>query len=403
MPYVAVHHQEKCRQCGACGEMVACPGAEELICIGCGACVLACPHQALELVEALREKEVTIEINGKSTAVPEQISVKDALIEAGYQLAVSHREPGLFAPCEVGGCGSCAVEIDGVVKLACRTMVREGMRIGTELPEGYVPRRIVVNFQGHSMGGVGTPRQSQGNNGFYLEAVCFTGGCNLRCPHCQNWPITYLGQGEALTPQEAALRLTMIREELELNRMTVSGGESTLNRHWLTMFLREMKTLNPDPDARFHIDTNGSLLIPDYLDELIDAGMTDIGIDLKALETDTFMRITGLSDRNLAQNYKETAWEAVRYLIHNYPEKVFVGVGIPYNRGFTSPSEISRMGQRLFEIAPSLQVTVLNYRREFRSNIVKPKDMEMMVIRDILRDMGLKTVIVQTTAGNIGP
>ncbi|PJA48380.1 MAG: hypothetical protein CO171_07510, partial [Syntrophobacterales bacterium CG_4_9_14_3_um_filter_49_8] len=114
MPYVAVHHLEKCRQCGACGEMVACPGAEELICIGCGACVLTCPHQALELVEAPREREVTVEINGKSATVPEQISVKDTLREAGYQLAVSHREPGLFAPCEVGGCGSCAVEIDGV-------------------------------------------------------------------------------------------------------------------------------------------------------------------------------------------------------------------------------------------------------------------------------------------------
>ena len=61
------------------------------------------------------------------------------------------------------------------------------------------------------------------------------------------------------------------------------------------------------------------------------------------------------------------------------------------------------MGQRILEIAPSLQVTVLNYRREFRSNIGKPKDIEMRTIRDILRDMGLKTVIVQTTAGNIGP
>ncbi|MDO8785796.1 MAG: hypothetical protein Q7J12_06210, partial [Syntrophales bacterium] len=103
------------------------------------------------------------------------------------------------------------------------------------------------------------------------------------------------------------------------------------------------------------------------------------------------------------QNYKDTAWEAVKYLTNNYHEKVFVGVGIPYNRGFTSPSEISRMGQRLLEIDPSLQVTVLNYRGEFRSSIVKPKDVEMMAIRDILRDMGLKTVIVQTTAGNIGP
>jgi len=206
-----------------------------------------------------------------------------------------------------------------------------------------------------------------------------------------------------LTPEEAARRLTTVRESLELSRMTVSGGESTLNRAWLTLFLKEMRGLNPDPEARFHIDTNGSLLTHDYIDELVDAGMTDIGIDLKALETDTFMRITGLSNRDLAENYRETAWKAVRYLIHNYSEKIFVGVGIPYNRAFTSPSKISRMGQKLLEIAPSLQVTVLNYRSAFRSNIVKPEDMEMMAIRDVLQDMGLKNVVVQTTAGNIGP
>jgi len=403
MSCIAIHHPEKCRHCGACSEIVNCPGAEELICIGCGACVLTCPYQALELLEAPREREVTIEVNGKLAAVPEQISVKDALIEASYPLALSPQESGLFAPCEAGGCWSCAVEIDGVVKPACRTIVRKGMKIRTGLPEEYVPRRIILNFQGHPMGGVGTPRHSRGNNGFYLEAVCFTAGCNLRCPSCQNWPITYMGQGEALTPQEAARRLTTVRESLELSRMTVSGGESTLNRAWLTLFLKEMRGLNPDPEARFHIDTNGSLLTHDYIDELVDAGMTDIGIDLKALETDTFMRITGLSNRDLAENYRETAWKAVRYLIHNYSEKIFVGVGIPYNRAFTSPSKISRMGQKLLEIAPSLQVTVLNYRSAFRSNIVKPEDMEMMAIRDVLQDMGLKNVVVQTTAGNIGP
>lgn len=185
--------------------------------------------------------------------------------------------------------------------------------------------------------------------------------------------------------------------------MTISGGESTLNRAWLTQFVAELKRLNPDPDARFHVDTNGSLLTHDYIDELAKAGMTDIGIDLKALETDTFMRITGLKDKDVAEKYKETAWEAVRYLIHNYSEKVFAGVGIPYNRSFISISEVSLMGQRLLSIDPSVQVTVLNYRPEFRSNIVMPRDSEMVALRDMLQQLGLRTVLAQTTTGNIGP
>lgn len=403
MPYVAVHDPTKCRHCGACAEVVACPGADELICIGCGACVLVCPNQALQLVEEPRQRRVAIEINGDLALVSERISVKEALQEAGYPMAHTTEEPGLFAPCEVGGCGSCAVEIEGVVRLACRTVVRDGMRIRTEMPDGHVPRRIIMNFSGHAAGGVGTPWQVKSRPAWYLEVVCFAAGCNFRCPQCQNWPIAYRGQGQALTPQQAAEQLSSLRKQLDLDRMTISGGESTLNRPWLTRFVSELKRLNPDPEARFHVDTNGSLLSHGFIDELVAAGMTDIGIDLKALETDTFMRITGLKDKDLAEKYKETAWEAVRYLAHTYSGRIFTGVGIPYNQSFVSASEIKRMGQRLRGIDPSIQVTVLNYRPEFRSKIEVPTDEEMAAVRHALQELGLKTVLAQTMRGNIGP
>jgi pyruvate formate lyase activating enzyme len=402
MPYVAVHHPEKCHQCGICTEIIACPGADELICIGCGACVLACPHQALELVEVPRERKLTIEVNGNIAIVPERITVKEALKEAGYPLAMFPEEPGLFAPCEVGGCGSCIVEVDGVAQLACRTIVSNGMRIKTALPQDYVPRRIIMNFTGHPAGGVGTPRQVRSRHSTtYIEAICFAAGCNFRCPQCQNWPITYTGRGEALSPKQAAQKLSFLRAQLKLNRMAISGGESTLNRAWLIQFVAELKRLNPDPDAHFHVDTNGSLITHDYIDELIKAGMTDIGIDLKALETDTFMCITGLKDRALSERYKETAWEAVRYLRHNYSDRVFTGVGIPYNRGLISTSEIGRMGQRLLDIDPAVQITLIDYLPAFRSNIDPPSDSEMMALREMLQQLGLRTVLAQTTKGNI--
>lgn len=402
MPYVAVHHPDKCRRCGVCGEIVDCPGAAEMICIGCGACVLSCPHQALELVEEPRKRRVTIEVNGDLAWVPERVSVKEALQEAGFPVASSPAEAGLFAPCEVGGCGSCAVEVDGVVRLACRTAVRNGMRVRTELPEGYIPRRIVMNFSPHGAGGVGTPWQVKREHG-YLEVVCFTAGCNFRCPQCQNWLVAYRGRGEAITPQQAARQLTWARRQYRLNRMAVSGGESTLNRPWLIQFVAALRRLNPDPEAHFHVDTNGSLLSHDYVDELVDAGMTDIGIDLKGLETDTFMRITGLTDRALVEQYRETAWEAVRYLVTSYADRVFTGVGIPYNQDFISVEEVHRMGLKLLAITPSVQVSLLNYRPEFRSNIVMPSDSEMASVREVLRDVGLETVLAQTTRGNIGP
>ena len=36
MPYVAVHHPEKCHRYGICSEIVDCPGADDVICIGVG-------------------------------------------------------------------------------------------------------------------------------------------------------------------------------------------------------------------------------------------------------------------------------------------------------------------------------------------------------------------------------
>ncbi len=402
--YVAVHNPEKCRECGWCSEIVACPGADELICIGCGACVLACPNQALELVEEPRENEVTIEVDGKVVRVPERISVKAALAELGYQLGDTPDEAGLFAPCGVGACWACAVEVDGKVRPACVTAIKEGMRIKTELPPDYTPRRLVLGFMGHETGGVGTPWQVRCSPQPYVEAVCLAAGCNLRCPQCYNWSFTYQGKGDPLTPYQAAERLTKERETHRVSRMLISGGECTLNRPWLVQFIKELKALNPDPQARFHVQTNGSLLSHDYIDELVDAGMTDIGIDLKGMETDTFMRITGLKDRDIAEKYKDTAWEAVRYIVESYRDKVFIGVGIPYNGALIPPAEVVHIGERICKINPAIQVGVLRYRADYRSHISPPSDAEMERIRDILNEeVGLETVLAWTEYGEIGP
>ncbi|MCE8425493.1 MAG: hypothetical protein J5U17_06915, partial [Candidatus Methanoperedens sp.] len=64
---------------------------------------------------------------------------------------------------------------------------------------------------------------------------------------------------------------------------------------WIEWLFREES--DPDNNARFHVDTNGSILTPDYLDELVEAVMTDIGIDLKSLELDTFSHITEVNNR----------------------------------------------------------------------------------------------------------
>jgi pyruvate formate lyase activating enzyme len=111
-----------------------------------------------------------------------------------------------------------------------------------------------------------------------------------------------------VTPQEAALLVTRARGRYGVDRMAVSGGEATLNRPWLVGFFQALKALNPDPQARLHLDSNGTLLTSDYIDELVlEAGVTDIGVEPKAVQVSTFQRTTGIADEALAGRYLETA------------------------------------------------------------------------------------------------
>ncbi len=348
-------------------------------------------------------EEVTIHLNDESLKVLSGISVKEALKLSGYKITRFPEQGALFVPCEVGGCWNCAVLIDGELKRACKTPVGDGININTSLPEKHQLKRIIHGFTGHPVGGVGTPwRLKHGHK--YIEVACFAAGCNFRCPQCQNWDITYDGESRPMTPSEAAQRVTGARKKFGVDRMAISGGESTLNRAWLIEYVGELKSLNPDSDARIHIDTNGSILTKDYIDELIDAGMTDIGIDLKGCTTETFMRISAVKERRVAELYLSTAWNAVRYLAERYEDIVFTGVGIPYNAKLISLEEIGLIGKELHEIDPGIQVCALDYRPEFqRMDLQKPSYDDMVEVHNVLRAAGLKTVICQTDRGHIAP
>lgn len=88
-----------------------------------------------------------------------------------------------------------------------------------------------------------------------------------------------------------------------------------------------------------------SILIFDYIEELVDSGMTDIGIDLKAVTVNTFQRITGLNNTALSEKYMENAWEAVRDIRNYLREKVSLRVGVPYNQDLITFEKIEKIGK----------------------------------------------------------
>jgi pyruvate formate lyase activating enzyme len=279
------------------------------------------------------------------------------------------------------------------------------MKVSLTLPKDYAPLRRVSGFQPHLIGGVGTPWRVKKSDLYYVEVACFAHGCNLRCPQCQNYTVTYDNITPALKPVDAAEILTAQRDRYGVDRMAISGGEPTLNRAWLTRFFQELRRLNSDDHARLHLDTNATVLTPDYLDRLVEAGVTDIGPDLKGLRPATFTKITGIADRELAERYVKNAWEVTKYIIDKYyPESLFVGVGIPYNRYLITLEEIREMGEKIVDIDPEVQVCLLDYFPTFRRfDMERPSVAEMRIARETLMETGLKTVLAQTVIGHLGP
>lgn len=401
--FVARVDEDRCVSCGFCKSSLYCPSPQ--VCIACGACVQGCPYQAREVVSDDGPRAaVNITVDGHTLSVPERITVKRAMELSGLSLGVGWDEGDVPAPCCTGGCYSCVVLADGQAMRACVSPVRDGMVIETTLPADHVPLRVIHGPQGHAVGGKATPWWLKSERR-YVEVAIWAAGCNLRCPQCQNFATTYDGASQPMTPQEAALLVTQARQRYRVNRMAISGGEATLNRPWLVQYFQALKALNPDPQARLHLDSNGTLLTSDYIDELVlEAGVTDIGIEPKAVQVATFQRITGIADAALSRRYLDTAWQAVEYVITNYPDRIFLGVGMPYNRALVSLDEVEEFGRRLASIDPDVQLCVLDYFPTFRrQELRRPRPSEMLNVKRMLEGAGLRTVVVQTAIGHFGP
>ncbi|WP_456467253.1 radical SAM protein [Methanopyrus sp.] len=377
---------EGCRSCGYCSQVVDCPAGDPLWhreeCYGCGACVPACPYGARRLVEVEREP-IEVSVDGESVEV-EARWVEGALRELGVEVE---------SPCGVGGCYACAVKVNGELRPACNTGLEEGDEVRTEGVRRDV--RVMSGFQPHEVGGVGTPVELKDRPG-PVEAACFAHGCNLRCPQCQNHVIAFgAASGARMTAAEAARLVVGTAREHGIDRVAISGGEPTLNPDFLVEFVRRCREL--EPGVRVHVDTNGTVLTPGYVDRLVEAGMTDLGIDVKGFRPETFARIAGV-DRERAAEYLDNVLRVLEYLADEYlGEELFVGVGIPYNPALVDKEEVFALTDWLYaHVGEELQVCYLDYRPEFRRrDLPLPRYEDMVELEEYARSLGFKRVHAQ--------
>lgn len=106
-----------------------------------------------------------------------------------------------------------------------------------------------------------------------VACTIFTGGCNFRCPFCQNSDLLNC-------EQPAQLELSELLDFLKKRRhlidgVCISGGEPLLQED-LFVFLQQIRALG----YFIKVDTNGSF--PDRLQYLVEAQLVDyVAMDLK--------------------------------------------------------------------------------------------------------------------------
>ena len=135
------------------------------------------------------------------------------------------------------------------------------------------------------------------------RCAIFLQGCNLNCTFCHNpETIEPLKQGcemEGVTwwsTEELYEKIKKIRPFL--SGVTTSGGECTIHYKFLIEFFKKIKPF----DFSILVDTNGYIdLSKESMKELVD--LTDgFMLDIKALDDDRHIAITGKSNKTILKN-----------------------------------------------------------------------------------------------------
>lgn len=134
-----------------------------------------------------------------------------------------------------------------------------------------------------------------------VACTLFTGGCNFRCPYCQNSDLVFLSENITEIDPEVIQTLLTKRHGI-LEGVCVSGGEPLLQPE-LEQFLTEIKSHG----YAIKLDTNGSQ--PEKLKHLVSLGLIDyVAMDVKNQKR-RYGETIGIEDFDLS-----AIEETIRYL-----------------------------------------------------------------------------------------
>ncbi len=190
----------------------------------------------------------------------------------------------------------------------------------------------------------------------HVAATVFTGGCNFRCPFCQNGSLVLDPESQPLISEEEVLAHLEKRRGI-LEGVCITGGEPTLQPD-LAGFIRRVKSMG----YLVKLDTNGYR--PEVLRELLQEGLPDyVAMDIKA-SPGRYPEAAGLKDLQF-QRISESIcllregkipWEfrtTVVKGIHREEEfeeigKMLQGCQAYYLQGFRESDDVIQKGYEAF-------------------------------------------------------
>lgn len=166
----------------------------------------------------------------------------------------------------------------------------------------------------------------------YTAAAIFLGGCNFRCPFCQNAGLVLHPETEPTIPTEEVLAFLKKRKRV-LDGVCITGGEPTLEPE-----LPELIAAIKDMGYLVKLDSNGSR--PDILKSLCQQGLLDyVAMDIKSSPSG-YGKSAGLIRPDL-----DSIRESVRFLMEGTVDYEF---RTTVARELHDPEEFEEIGNWLF-------------------------------------------------------
>ena len=167
-------------------------------------------------------------------------------------------------------------------------------------------------------------------------------GCNLRCCFCwSDYPRDHPQRaGRFYTPPEVFRSLVSCAQRRGYSQLRISGNEPTLNPEHLFVILE----LADEAGYRFILETNGTLIDPEYARSLSHFRNLHVRVSFKGTNPEEFSLLTGAVPRGfeLQMEGLRNLWEAG------------VGCHPAVMASFSPDDNLKKFKEKLSEISPGM-------------------------------------------------